>query len=148
MNYPASQGPDLCFTSITLAAVSQNGLQGARVEGSLYDDHTPILPDVWTPRVRKHRGAWEPGSSSPPAQHNHLGALLAKFQGSTATTTGQENQNLIDGGQANGIFYKVPWDLVYAFRTETHCVWVGKLGRAQALTAAPDTVPGSDILLL
>lgn len=64
---------------------------------------TPTSAQAWTPGVRKPVEPGE-GSSSPPAQGSHLGALLAKFQGSAATTKGQENRNLIQEGRANGFF--------------------------------------------
>lgn len=46
------------------------------------------------------------GNTGPhPHLHNQLGALLTKFQGSTATTTGQENQNLKDGARLMEFFF-------------------------------------------
>lgn len=122
------------------------------MKASRGDHNTHFIPDMWTPRVRKeHRGAlaqgyrhaWgghQPGehwSSSLPTQGTHLEELLTKSQGSTATTMGQEKQNLIDRGQANGSFYKTPRDILYAFRVENCCIWVNCPG--PTLLLLPET---------
>lgn len=72
---------DLCFKNITLAAVSQSGLQVARTKASPGDYDMNILPDTWIPSwkgaqssfgpeaqecLRRHQSG-EHWSSSPPA---------------------------------------------------------------------------------
>lgn len=78
------------------------------------------------------------GNTGPhPHLHNQLGALLTKFQGSTATTTGQENQNLKDGARLMEFFFffnKTPQDI---FRVENHCGWVNSPG--PKLSLLPET---------
>lgn len=112
-------GSDLGLKSISLAAVSQSGLQGDRMEASPRD-YIPI-PHMWTPKIRKEcrtalgqrRGnsqGWEwvgvevvtSLGITPPPTSQSPGGIVKIPRIHTATPMSRENQNLIDGGQLMG----------------------------------------------